>query len=74
MGALEDDKDSYNLPVWPACWWTDVRLAPLHWYRGRELLTLELISLKPAIASQSRVFLLNRAAGTGGVKERHEHE
>ena len=69
--ALDDEKHSYNLPGWPASQWTDVHVASLHRHRGRELLTLELISLKTRDCQSIAGFLLNPAAGKGGAKERH---
>jgi hypothetical protein len=44
-------------------------VAPLYRRRGRKLLTLILISLKPAIASQSRVFYWTGPPGQAALKK-----
>jgi hypothetical protein len=74
LGAVDYENDRYNLPVQPASQWTDVHLAAFGWlcrHRGGEILTSGLISKKPAIASQSRVFCLTDGRPVGRPQKRH---
>src|SRR5439155_15041597 len=68
--ALEDEDHVHNLAVWPASQWADVRLASLHWCRGRELLTKTQISKNPRLPINRGFFVepmpLKRAALTKG--------